>query len=170
LTPKLRFFKITGLSTSLLSRLPAKLASVVTANEDELTPSEDRPPCNALSPAEWSKLLFARVLVQTIFDNDNAASNSNTVEKCMIGSILILDDVTALMDEITEARTIAALRSTGAATILTSHKWSTGRFADRITVLQDGAIVESGTHDELLSRGPQQSLYAAKWRAMTYTG
>jgi len=58
------------------------------------------------------------------------------------------------------------LRQSGAATVLTSNKWATGRLGDKVVVIQDGAIVESGTHDELLSLGPQQSLYASKWFAM----
>jgi ABC-type multidrug transport system fused ATPase/permease subunit len=158
--------EITGLSTSLLPRLPAKLSTVVSANEDELTPSPTRPRCSPLSPSEWSKLLLARVLAQTIYDNDNP-SKSGSSENSLIGSLLILDDVTAYMSEVDETRTLVALRRTGAATVLTSHKWATGRFADQIVVIKDGAIVESGTHTDLLSRGPQQSVYAQKWYTMT---
>jgi ABC-type multidrug transport system fused ATPase/permease subunit len=51
--------------------------------------------------------------------------------------------------------------------VTTSNRWATGRFADRIVVMKDGAIVETGTHAELLNRGPQLSIYAAKWHAMT---
>ena len=69
--------------------------------------------------------------------------------------------------EVEEANVLKNLRRTGAATVFSSNKWSAGRFADRIYVVKDGAIVEGGTHDELLMRGPQQSLYAAKWHAMT---
>ena len=71
------------------------------------------------------------------------------------------------MSEVEEAKLIATLRRTGAASLVTSHKWATGRFADRIVVVKDGAIVESGAHSELLARGPQQSIYASKWHAMT---
>ena len=158
--------EITGLSTSLLPRLPAKLSTVVSANEDELTPSPTRPRCSPLSPSEWSKLLLARVLAQTIYDNDNS-SRSSSSENSLLGSLLILDDVTAYMSEVDEARTLMALRRTGAATVLTSHKWATGRFADQIVIMKDGAIIESGTHTDLLSRGPQQSIYAQKWYTMT---
>lgn len=139
----------------------------MTANEDELSPSPLRPRCNALSPAEWSKLLFARALTQTILDNDNPASSDNRTEKSLIGSLLLLDDVMVHMSEVEEAKLIETLRRTGAASLVTSHKWATGRFADRIVVVKDGAIVENGTHNELLARGPQQSIYAAKWHAMT---
>lgn len=105
--------------------------------------------------------------MQTISDNDNAAASTDKVENSLTGSVLLLDDATVLLSEVEEAKVLRELRQTGAATVLTSNKWATGRFADRIVVMKDGAIVESGTHNELINRGPQQSLYAAKWQAMT---
>ena len=78
-----------------------------------------------------------------------------------------MDDPTVLLSEVEEARLLKDLRRTGAATVMSTNKWATGRFADTIVVVKDGAIVESGTHNELIARGPQQSLYAAKWHAMT---
>ena len=159
--------KLTGLHSSLLPRLPSKLSTVVTGSEEDLRPSSLRPRHNILSSVEWSKLLLTRVLTQAICDNENAASSHDKVEQCLVGSYLILDDVTAYFSEVDEARLMIDLRSTGAAVIMSSNRWATGRFADRIAVLKDGAIVESGTHNELLNRGPQQSIYAARWHAMT---
>lgn len=159
--------KITGLYSTLIPKLQSKLSTVLTANEEDLRPSALRPRCQVLSPAEWSKLLLAKVLAQTIYDNDNAAASTDKVENCMIGSVLILDDPTVQLSEVEEAKVLKDLRQTGAATVLATNKWATGRFADHIVVVRDGAIVESGTHNELISRGPQQSLYAAKWHAMT---
>jgi len=159
--------KITGLYTSLLPRLPSKLSTVVSANEEDLKPSPLRPRYSILSPTEWSKLLLARVLAQCVYDNENSAGSNDKVESSLIGSLLLLDDATTHLSEVEEARILRDLRKTGAACLLTSNRWATGRFADRIVVLKDGAIVESGTHSELLNRGPQQSLYAAKWHAMT---
>jgi ABC-type hemin transport system ATPase subunit len=132
-----------------------------------LRPSLLRPRCNVLSPSEWSKLLLTKVLAQTVFDNDNSAGSSDKVEHSLVGSVLLLDDPTALLSEVDEAKLLKELRRTGAATIVTSNKWAAGRFGDHIAVVKDGAVVESGTHNELLARGPQQSLYAAKWHAMT---
>ena len=153
--------QITGLASSLIAQLPGKLSTVVTANENDLMPSALRPRCHALSPSEWSKLLLARVLAQTIFDNENVSSAP------LVGSLLLLDDLMTYLSEVDELKLLAALRRTGAATVFTSHKWASGRLADRIVVVKEGAVVESGTHNELLARGPQQSMYAAKWHAMT---
>jgi ABC-type multidrug transport system fused ATPase/permease subunit len=159
--------KLAGLYSSLLPKLPSKLSTVVTANEEDTRPSALRPLYSMLSPAEWSKLLLARVFSQAIYENDNSASSSDNLENCLVGSLLLLDDATLYLPEVEEARLIRDLRTTGAATILTSNRWALGRLADQIVVMRDGAILESGTHAELLSRGPQQSLYAAKWHAMT---
>lgn len=159
--------KLTGLYTTLLPRLPSKMSSVVTATEDDLRPSPLRPRYNVLSPTEWTKLLLSKVLAQAVYDNENSAGSNDKMENSLVGSILILDDVVCQLSEVDEARFVRDLRSTGAATLLTSPRWATGRFADRIAVVRDGAVVECGTHAELLNRGPQQSLYAAKWHAMT---
>jgi len=152
--------KITGLSETLMPRLPTKLATVVTANEEEMKPSRLKPKCHALSLSEWTKLLLTRVIAQTIFDNENSLNTP------LSGSLLLLDDVTNYFSEVEELKIIQALKKSGAATIFTSNKWASGRLADRVIVIQDGAIVESGNHNELLARG-QQSLYGAKWLAMT---
>ncbi len=85
----------------------------------------------------------------------------------MVGSILLLDDVTSQMSEVDEGQLITALRSTDAAVILTSNRWATGRFADRIVVVESGAVVESGTHSDLLKLGPERSMYARHWRALS---
>ena len=159
--------KITGLYWTLLPRLPSKLSSVLTANEEDLRPSPLRPRYNVLSPTEWSKLIMAKLLAQQIFDNENSTGSSDKVDNSLVGSLFLLDDATSPLSETEETRLLRELRRTGAATVLSSNKWATGRLADRIAVVKDGAIVEIGTHNELLSRGPQHSLYAAKWHAMT---
>ena len=67
--------------------------------------------------------------------------------------ILILDDALASVDTYTEEQILTNLRKVlaGRTTILISHRVSTARHADRIAVLVDGSIVESGTHDELMA-------------------
>jgi hypothetical protein len=159
--------KMTGLDVSLLPRLPRKLSTIVTSNEEDLDFSPLRPHCTILSSVEWSKLLLARMLCQATFYNESAAASHDKVENCLLGSLLLLDDATVHFSETDEGPIIRKLRSSMAATLLTCNRWATGRWADRVVVLRDGAIVETGSHNELLNRGPQQSFYAAKWAAMT---
>lgn len=157
--------KITGLE-QLLSRLPSKLSTVVTANEDELKPSPLRPPAYPLSPSDWSRVILTKILAQLIAGNENQLSSPDTIRKCLIGSILLLDDSASQMSEIDQAKMITSLRTTGAAVLLSSNQWATGRFVDRIVVIDGGSVVESGTHNDLLSLGPQRSVYARKWSEM----
>lgn len=74
-------------------------------------------------------------------------------------SILILDDALASVDTVTEERILRELAGVmrGRTTLLVSHRVSTMRQADRIVVMEKGAIAEQGTHAELLERG---GLYA----------
>jgi ATP-binding cassette subfamily B protein len=73
--------------------------------------------------------------------------------------ILILDEATSSVDTETEAKIAAALEKLigGRTTIVIAHRLSTIRHADRIVVLDEGEIVEEGTHDELIELG---GLYA----------
>jgi ATP-binding cassette subfamily B protein len=76
--------------------------------------------------------------------------------------ILILDDALSSVDTQTEDKILNHLREVmqGRTTIFISHRVSTVRNADRIAVLHDGRIVESGTHDELLAlNGYYSDLY-----------
>ena len=119
-----------------------------------------------LSPSEWSKLLLAKTLARLIYLNSNPMASSNSIQKCLVGNILLLDDALQYLDEIEESKLIQNLRKTGAATVMTSNRWACGRFADKISVMKDGAIIDSGTHDELLNKGAMYSWYAAKWQMM----
>jgi ATP-binding cassette subfamily B protein len=69
--------------------------------------------------------------------------------------LLILDDCFSAVDTETEEHILAGLKRirTGLTTMLVSHRVSTARHADRIIVLEDGEIIESGSHEELIRRG-----------------
>jgi ATP-binding cassette, subfamily B, bacterial len=68
--------------------------------------------------------------------------------------LLILDEPTAALDVRAEAELYNRFLelTEGLTTILISHRFSTVRRADYIVVLADGAVVEAGTHDELVAR------------------
>jgi ABC-type multidrug transport system fused ATPase/permease subunit len=69
-------------------------------------------------------------------------------------AVLLLDDCTSALDAETEARIQQALdqRLPGRTCVIVSHKVSSVRQADLIVVLEDGRIVEQGTHIELIER------------------
>jgi ATP-binding cassette, subfamily B, bacterial len=79
--------------------------------------------------------------------------------------LLIFDEATSALDSITEeeiTNTIKDISSTGnQISILIAHRLSTIMHADRIFVLEQGEIVETGSHEELLN---EKGLYYAMWR------
>lgn len=89
-----------------------------------------------LSGGEWQQLAIARALFRD-------------------GLILILDEPTSSLDSAKENDLISMLKklAADAPIILISHRLSTIRHADRIVVLANGRIVESGTYRELIQSG-----------------
>ncbi|NOV02544.1 ABC transporter ATP-binding protein [Paenibacillus planticolens] len=69
--------------------------------------------------------------------------------------ILMLDDALSAVDAKTEAEIIRGIRSerAGKTTLITTHRLSAVQHADLILVLDEGYIVEQGTHEELLALG-----------------
>ncbi|MBN1562998.1 MAG: ABC transporter ATP-binding protein [Anaerolineae bacterium] len=87
-----------------------------------------------LSIGEWQKIALARAFLRD-------------------AQLIILDEPTSAMDAKAEYEIFLKLRdlTTDRATITISHRFSTVRMADRIYVIDDGRIIESGTHDELMA-------------------
>src|SRR5262249_3276799 len=91
-----------------------------------------------LSGGEWQKVALARAYMRD-------------------AQILILDEPTAALDARAEYEVFVRFSRlvAGRMAIIISHRFSTVRMADRIIVLQEGAVIEDGTHDELIARGGQ---------------
>jgi ATP-binding cassette subfamily B protein len=88
-----------------------------------------------LSGGQWQRIALARAFMRTRAE------------------ILVLDEPTAAMDAESEAQIFEHFRSLTAdrIAILISHRFSTVRYADHIVVLDEGRIVEHGTHEALIA-------------------
>jgi ATP-binding cassette, subfamily B, bacterial len=96
-----------------------------------------------LSTGEWQRIALARALVRHV-------------------PILILDEPTSAMDPWSEARWLGKLRHlvAGQTVLLITHRLTTAMRADVICVMEEGQVVESGSHPQLLAQGGR---YAALW-------
>ncbi len=77
--------------------------------------------------------------------------------------ILILDEATSALDNVTEMQVQKSLAelSKGRTTLVVAHRLSTVKNADEILVVQDGEVIEQGSHDELVEKG---GIYAELYR------
>jgi ATP-binding cassette subfamily B protein len=105
-----------------------------------------------LSTGQWQKLALGRAMMRTL------------------PRILLLDEPTAALDAIAEARLFERYaaasefaRATGAITIIVSHRMSTVRMADRIAVIEQGRVRQYGSHETLVGvEGPYRELFATQ--------
>lgn len=80
--------------------------------------------------------------------------------------LLILDDATSAVDPTVEAEILSGLRTVGPISILVvAHRLSTIRLADRVVFLDNGRVVASGSHQELLDLESYRALVTAYERA-----
>jgi ATP-binding cassette subfamily B protein len=96
-----------------------------------------------LSGGEWQKVALARAYMRD-------------------AQVLILDEPTSALDARAEFEVFQrfAAITKGRTAVLISHRFSTVRMADRILVLQQGKLIESGTHEELiLKKGMYAELF-----------
>lgn len=107
-----------------------------------------------LSTGQWQQLAVARAFAR---------------DAC----VLILDEPTASLDARAEHAIFSRFRELlkGRTTILISHRFSTVSMADRIVVLDQGRLIEQGTHHELMARnGHYAALYSLHERQMPFSG
>ena len=121
---------------------------------------------------------FVRTLpdgYETVVDDEGANVSAGekqllTIARAFLADppILILDEATSSVDTRTEVlvqQAMNALRH-GRTSFVIAHRLSTIRDADTILVMEDGAIVEQGSHDELLAAGGAYArLYASQFAA-----
>jgi ATP-binding cassette subfamily B protein len=102
-----------------------------------------------LSAGQWQRIALARAFLRQ-------------------APILVLDEPTSAMDPWAEADWLSRFRqlAAGRTALIITHRFTTARIADRIYVLSDGRVTESGSHDQLVASGGR---YARAWLAHAHS-
>jgi ATP-binding cassette subfamily B multidrug efflux pump len=147
------------------------IAENIAYGADDATPEAVRAAAEAAHVDAFAKMLPDGL--DTVLDEEGANVSAGqkqliTIARAFLSepSILILDEATSSVDTRTEVliqRATTQLRS-GRTSFVIAHRLSTVRDADVILVMEQGGIVEQGTHDRLIAAGgPYARLYAAQF-------
>ena len=101
-----------------------------------------------LSVGEWQRVALARAFLRQ-------------------APVIVLDEPTSAMDPWAETDWLRRLRSLakGRTAVLITHRFTTAMLADEIHVMEEGRLVESGSHPELIARGGR---YAEWWATQSF--
>jgi ATP-binding cassette, subfamily C, bacterial len=122
----------------------------------------------------WVRALPAGL--ETVVGESAHRLTAAQAQQLALARLVLADPLVAILDEATAeagssgARTLeqAALAATaGRTTLIVAHRLTQAQLADRVLVLDDGRVVETGTHDGLVSAGGR---YAELWRSWTGAG
>jgi ATP-binding cassette subfamily B protein len=135
------------------------------ATDDELNDALEKASCNNL-------LQRAEKGIETVIGEGGLKLSGGEKQRLSIArsllrnpKLLIFDEATSALDSITEEAITNTIREISTQknqiTVLIAHRLSTIMHANKIYVLEQGNIVETGSHDSLLS---EKGLYYAMWR------
>lgn len=128
----------------------------------------------ATDAAAWARALPAGL--DTVVGDLGHPLTPAQAQQLALARVVLLDPQVVVLDEATaeagssgarELEQAAAAVTRGRASLVIAHRLTQARTADRVLVMEDGAVVEEGTHDALVAAGGR---YTALWSAWSDTG